>query len=122
MLYTVISVGAGSRLGARHILCLILLWRFIHPENLNTKCLNFPECIWNAWEAFNHSCDLVHPDCYLKNYVLHKQSSFTDSLKPIFHIIVSDVRIVSVVPCCGQQIAGNLGDSCVVDTFSASLS
>ena len=35
-------------------------------------------------------------------------------VKPGFHIIVSDVRIVSVVPCCRQAIAGNSGDSYAV--------
>ena len=29
-------------------------------------------------------------------------------------MVVSDVRFVSVVPCCRQAITGNSGDSCIV--------
>ena len=43
-----------------------------------------------------------------------KKNTKHGPVKPGFHIIVSEVRVVSVVPCCGQAIADNSGDSYVV--------
>ena len=79
--------------------------------------VSLSNCCSSANFAIRQKVHFKHPN-YLSEDLQRAQDDAVritfPSPKPGFHITVSGVRIVSVVPCCRQAIAGNSGDSYVV--------
>ena len=69
--------------------CLILLWRFIHPGNLNTKCLNFSRMYLDCLGSFQ---SLLRP-CSPRLWCCSRTWSLRVDV-PRYHVVVNRRQIV----------------------------